>query len=249
MAMKSSYVLLCLLIANLVLVGCNGSQSSVAETPSTTTNVANNDDGTVRQGVLGIDYTADDVDNVMSAVSAGLRQIPWDTMDWDYYADQSTHAEEATPSMAIVTKPLLIVQQEGLSVFLGFVKDQSGQSAVQLTCYFSGYKLPDTPLMTEQTLSGAMCVNVLFDDLKELRLKIRIFTQDKMPLNLSGKAMGIIPTTTLIGVPSIVVYYSLSDLQFLNDPAPSGSIILNKLFRIDLNAEWLSFFLSLLNGK
>jgi len=248
MAMFKKNFWIGLLIANLLLAGCNASHSSDTANASNPTKAVNSDEETLRTGVLGEDYTSDDLDRVLAAVSAGLREVPWDTLDWEYYAQQCAEPQDPQPSQAAIIKPFLIAKQEGLSIYLGLINEGAGGTATELTFSFSGYPLQDSALVTEQSLSGTMCVRVAFDDIRSLRLKLRIYTPQGSSLSLYGKAIGAIPTTTLIEVPSITLYYGLWEMKFLDNPAPGGSIILNRLIRIDLDAQWLSFFLSLLNA-
>lgn len=247
MAMFKRHFWLGLLVANLLLAGCNASHSSDAANAATPTKAINSDEETLRTGVPGEDYTSDDVDRVLAAVSAGLREVPWDTLDWAYYAQQCAEPQDSQPYQAAIINPFLIAKQEGLSIYMGLINEGADGTLAELTFTFSGYSLPDSALATEQTLSGTMCVRVAFDDIRALRLKLRIYTPQGASLSLYGKAIGAVPLTTLIEVPSIVLYYGLWEMKFLDNPAPGGSIILNRFIRIDLNAQWLSFFLGLLN--
>jgi len=248
MAMSKRTVWAGFLIANLLLAGCTASDSSDAANVSTPTKVASDEDEPIRTGVLGADYTTDDVERVLAAVSAGLREVPWDTLDWEYYARQCEESQDPQPYQAVIMRPVLIAKQEGLSIYMSLINEDPEGTAAELTFSFSGYALPDSAMATAQTLSGAMSVRVAFDDIRAMRLTLRIYTPQGASLSLYGKAIGTIPTTTLIQVPGIVLYYGLWEMRFLDNPAPGGSLILNRCIRIDLDTQWLSFFLGLLNA-
>ncbi len=245
--MKRYGLVLAALCYALVVCGCQGSASddnelAFALAASKTMDAPAAEDIAAGTEVTQDAYTAEEIEDILATISATLLEIPWQDMDWNAYADQLENQPAAATSRALTLPAVTVLKKDGLTVKATAVFDQLTKPAILLSCIYDGYKLDDLPLVTDRTLSGTLNIRVFPENILKLQLGIMLYTADDLAINGN---LGFIPITTTVGVADMYLYYSLWSMKFLDDPAPSGTIVLNGL-SIQLDPEWLAFFMDLL---
>jgi hypothetical protein len=244
---KQNISFLVLVLAfNVFFMGCSASSSDTS-LPSSTESTAADDSEYSGTSTAGAP-TDEEIANGLSAVSDILSAVPWQDIDWSGYIDQASQTDAAELTQAIVLEPILISSTDGMNIYMTFVKNSDGLYVVQLNCTLNGFPMQDTQLLTGATVSGTLYVQVGFENIYELTLGVHVFTQSGSPLAISGKTLGLISTTTTIGITDFYVGYDLWNLAFLDDPAPSGTIVINGALPITMTSQWTSFILNLLNA-
>jgi len=232
---------------NVFFMGCNGSTSDTSvSSPSTESTVADDSGSTETSASSAL--TDEEIANGLSAFSSILAAVPWQDIDWSGYVDQASQMDAISLTQAVAIQPILIFSGDGMSIYLTFAKNSQGLDVVQLNCTLNGFPVQDTQLLTQATVSGTLYIQVRFENIYELTLGAHVFTQNGSPLVISGNALGMLSTKTTIGITDFYVGYDLWNLEFLYDPAPYGTIIINGALPITMTSQWTSFILNLLNA-
>ena len=181
--------------------------------------------------INGTEYNFDDF--VHPDMTIGLIADTMSRVDWEVVKDK---LNTLNPFSRLIFTPLTIYNADGLKIDLQVDLMNLG---VVLTFTYDGFKIIDD-LITKE-IYGVMTAFVTFEDIFNLKLKLIINTEEGAPLVIPGWLFD-----QTIGFEDVTLYFSLIELNFVEDPEPSGTVIFNGI-PIDINAEWVKFLISILS--